>query len=329
MSNELSNKPVSRATTSADVAQRAGVSRATVSYILNSTPGYKFSERTRLAVFRAAEELSYRPNAAARSLAAGSSVVVIVVPRLPQNDFTARVGERLTSRLAQRGMLSTLVHEPTDSANLIDIITVFRPRAAVFFSPPSQTVTGELEQAGVTIVTPLANPGSPSAIGMMQVEHLVRANRRTLAFAASEAGSEPTRARQQELIRACERAGLDPPLVSCIRLDGKDAADIVRLWHSYGVDAVCAYNDDVALAVLFGIRDAGLRCPEDIAVIGSDGTTAGAVAYPPLTTIAVDPGPAADWFVTHLLGELGLEDEHESGVAPADAILRLVVRESA
>lgn len=326
MASNLSNTPSRRPATSADVAQRAGVSRATVSYILNSTPGVKFADSTRRAVLRAADELEYRPNAAARSLAAGSSIVVIVVPHLPQSDFTARIGERLTSRLAQRGMLSTLVHESRDEDALVDTITTFRPRAAVFFAPPSPAIASRLEDAGVKIITPLIDPEPPAAITSLQVQHLVGKGRRKLAFATVDHEQAATISREQELVAACESLGLPAPLSGRFRLDGEGASETVRQWHQQGVDAVCAYNDDVALAVLFGIREAGLTCPDHLAVIGSDGITAGATAYPPLTTIAIDPEPAADWFVTHLLTRLDIEEAKSA--APADTILHLVIRRS-
>jgi DNA-binding LacI/PurR family transcriptional regulator len=56
------------AVTSADVARRAGVSQATVSYVLNSTPGQAITERTRVRVLKAANDLGYQPNSAARGL---------------------------------------------------------------------------------------------------------------------------------------------------------------------------------------------------------------------------------------------------------------------
>ena len=65
--------------THADVARLASVSTATVSYVLNKSEGPRISPRTREAVYRAAEKLGYRPNAAARNLARGKSGVVLYV----------------------------------------------------------------------------------------------------------------------------------------------------------------------------------------------------------------------------------------------------------
>lgn len=322
MSVEPSSRP--RPATSADVARHAGVSRATVSYILNGTPGFTFSERTREAVLQAAAELAYRPNIAARSLAGGSGVLVIVVPRLPQSDFTARIGERLLSRLADRGMMCTLVHESLDADALVRTIATFQPRAAVFLSTPGDALVERLGKAGIAALSPLSEPDPPAPIGARQVQHLIDRGRRTLAFAAAPeaAYNEP---RQRELENVCVAAGLAPPPVARFQADGAGAGRTIQEWHEMGVDGICAYNDDIALSVLFGIREAGLSCPADMAVIGADGIAAGAVAYPPLTTIAINPDPAADWLVATVLDQLAIEHH---AIDPTDRILTLVVRAS-
>lgn len=69
---------------------------------------------------------------------------------------------------------------------------------------------------------------------------------------------------------------------------------------------MCCYNDEVALAVLYGIREAGLRCPEDMAVIGCDDIPAAAVSYPPLTSVALNIDDDVTWMVDALLHQLGL-----------------------
>jgi DNA-binding LacI/PurR family transcriptional regulator len=64
--------------TSADVARAAGVSRTTVSFVLNGRPGWSIPDETRNRVLDAARELRYRPRAAARALAAGRSDIVLL-----------------------------------------------------------------------------------------------------------------------------------------------------------------------------------------------------------------------------------------------------------
>jgi len=92
--------------TKADVARLANVSTATVSYVLNNAEGRTISPRTREAVRRAANELGYRPNLAARNLArGGSGVVLYVMPRIALGELPIEVGSRLTTALARRGIM--------------------------------------------------------------------------------------------------------------------------------------------------------------------------------------------------------------------------------
>ena len=90
--------------THADVARLARVSTATVSYVLNKAEGRRISARTREAVNRAAKQLGYRPNVAARNLASGKSgVVLYVVPQMAVGEMPMQAGSRMTTELAPPG----------------------------------------------------------------------------------------------------------------------------------------------------------------------------------------------------------------------------------
>ena len=96
-------------------------------------------------------------------------------------------------------------------------------------------------------------------------------------------------------------------------------------WVSDGITAVCAQSDDVACLVLYGLREAGLRCPDDLAVIGVDAAPIGALSSPPLTTVEFNPTAVADAAVAALLTELGYPAPPPP--QPSD-VMRLVVRAS-
>ena len=82
-----------RRVTSQQVAKRAGVSRTTVSFVLNDVPGSNISEETRQKVFQAAAELGYVPNAAARSLV-GADAVTVIPPVTGAEDFALMLQQR-------------------------------------------------------------------------------------------------------------------------------------------------------------------------------------------------------------------------------------------
>src|SRR3954467_6877735 len=91
--------------TSADVARAAGVSRATVSYILNDVPGRSLSAETRASVLRVARELGYQPNALATSLKRGrSNTVLFPMPGIQMNHVLTALFGACTDALAPRGL---------------------------------------------------------------------------------------------------------------------------------------------------------------------------------------------------------------------------------
>jgi DNA-binding LacI/PurR family transcriptional regulator len=100
--------------------------------------------------------------------------------------------------------------------------------------------------------------------------------------------------RVQERLRgvaaACAERGLPQPVALEVDLDGAKAAVAVDQWIDASVTAVCAYNDETALAVLAGMHRRGLLAPDDIAVIGVGDIAASRVSIPPLTTIGFDYG---------------------------------------
>jgi DNA-binding LacI/PurR family transcriptional regulator len=106
------------------------------------------------------------------------------------------------------------------------------------------------------------------------------------------------------------------------------AADVVRSWRSADppVTAVCAFNDDVAMAVLAGLAHLGLRAPQDMAVIGVDDIYGAAVAQPPLTTVERDVDHTARCMASRVVETLAGK---EIPAEPIRDVLRVVVRESA
>jgi DNA-binding LacI/PurR family transcriptional regulator len=88
---------------------------------------------------------------------------------------------------------------------------------------------------------------------------------------------------------------------------------------------VCAQSDEIAFLVLHGVRQAGLRCPEDLAVMGVDATALGAVSGPPLTSVGFDAETIVDVSVAAMIAELGYPSEGEPSSAD---VARLIQRAS-
>lgn len=284
-----------RRPTMTDVASLANVSQATVSYVVNNVTKYSITDETRAAVERAIAELGYQPNAQARSLASGTSgVVVCVVPPLPLAEPVLRLLGALTVELARRGRTMTVHFERAGDPSFRAMVGALKPEV-VFSLFPMAARAGMVDLGTAS----LADPGCA-----LQVDHLVDMGHTRLGFVGS---AEPELARQSgareaSVQRHATARGLPPVRTAVMPPSPDDAAALVRAWHQDGVTAVCANNDEVALGVLRAIRDAGLRCPADVSVVGYDASAVSALSLPALTSIAWDAERAAPLVADLALG---------------------------
>jgi DNA-binding LacI/PurR family transcriptional regulator len=322
--------------TSSDVARLANVSRATVSYVLNNKSGQKISEQTREAVRRAAEQLGYRPNEAARRLASGHSrLVLFVVPHVRLGEMIVEMAGTLTSELAARGLTLSTHFQSHGSRSIVEVAQRLDASAVVSMVPLPAGEDELLASVGIRVVSPLGDPHAPGfgyqgTIGATQLRHLHSLGHCCIAFAGTdEVGLEPFRVGREAGVRtAAHEFGLPEPLAATFATDGSNAAAIVSGWHRDGVTAVVGYNDDVALVVLHGIRTAGLACPRDMAVIGMDGEKSGLVSAPPLTTIKPDLAAWAQVFSAVVLQALDPDEAETLPAQLADEGLVVVRRAS-
>ena len=283
----------SRRITSTDVAREAGVSQTTVSFVLNDTPGQTIPEETRRRVLDAAKRLDYRPRASARALAAGrSDVVLLALPGLPISANLSRFIEQLAAALAEHG-LSLVTHLAEGHGRpLPDLCAAVDASAVISLIPFDEETTEALHRAGAAVVLGTGSQARAELqeIGRFQAQHLIGQGRGRLGYALPE--QHATQWRVQERLSgvaaACAERGLAEPLALEVEMDGARAAPAVDRWIQASVTAVCAYNDETAMAVLAGMHLRGLRAPDDIAVIGVGDTAATRVSIPALSTVSLD-----------------------------------------
>ncbi len=316
-----------RRTTAHDVAQRAGVSRTTVSFVLNDRSDEKgISAVTAERVLQAARDLGYTPDRAARALRSGvSDVVVVVAPALDDVRPLVTLVSTVSDGMARAG-LQVATRRVLPGRPLRDLWRGMSPAAVVGF---------DLDPADLDDLDAAGTPGFSvdearldDALGALQADHLLGAGHRALAY-AHPAGDRSRACAQRRLAavrRRCEEVGAPPPLEVSVRIDLESAVAAVRTLTSHpGTTAVCAYNDDHAFALLAGMAALDLRAPDDLAVIGVDNTPLSAVAVPALTT--VDPQVVA---TAHGLVRRILAAVRGAGPVAADAPRpRLVLRRSA
>jgi DNA-binding LacI/PurR family transcriptional regulator len=329
-----------RRVTSGDVARAAGVSRATVSYVLNDVPHQKIPEATRRRILDAAARLGYTPSAAARALRSGrSDVVLCLLPDWPIGPTVGELLVSLSSAFAAAGL--TLVAHPRVHGDrpVSDLWKAITPAAVIAWEDIPDDEAAAMRSTGVELAVALLSRsgrgrrevGVPQQrAGRLQVEHLAAQGHRRLGYALPDDDRVVgfARPRLDGVRQACAELGLDEPVVRMVGLDGDAAARAVDVWRGVdpAVTAVCAYNDDIALAVLAGLRLRGLSAPADLAVIGVDDVPVAKLAAPPLTTVKTDLHAVADHLARTIVAALAGQPAPRR---PGSDVVHLVVRDSA
>ncbi|MET9378187.1 LacI family DNA-binding transcriptional regulator [Streptomyces sp. NPDC002992] len=312
--------PVPASITSADVARLAGVSRATVSFVLNNTPGHRVSETTRVRVLDAADRLGYVPHAAARSLRAGRSDLVLMPASISAiGRLVSDWVDDLHSELDRHGYTAVLhagrFSDPVDAARAW---AELRPAAVVALDGDSLTTQAAelLRRAGVRGLLAFASRPVPGVhtigfdharIGATAAEHLIARGRSRIGVVMPQergldAFARP-RLRGAESVAARHMATVTPVELAYTR---DSAAALAGRWASLDLDSVFAYNDEYAALLLHALKAEGIAVPEEVAIVGADDLVLSAFQQPALSTIRLDlASPARIADALHELIETG------------------------
>ena len=260
--------------TATDVARRAGVSQATVSYVMNNTPHQVIPEPTRQRVLAAAVELGYTPSAAARMLVSGrSDVVLLLLPDWPIGLGVARLLDELSQAFAQHD-LTFVIHPQVTARPVTELWKSITPAAILAYESFGETDLMAISRSGaeLVIISDLHHGAGAmdrlvERTGRIQVEYLARAGHRHLGYAWPDNDRVLFFAQHRlDAVRAaCAELGLPEPRVTTVPLTVDGAAAAIADWRARepAVTAICAFNDEVALAILAG---ASLRVavPDDL-----------------------------------------------------------------
>lgn len=284
-----------RRASSADVAKAAGVSRTTVSFVLNDRPGIAIPEATKQRVWEAARRLGYTPSPEARALRKGhSSIVVCLLPDWPITGPLGVLLQRMSSELAAVG-LTMLAHQRTDQQELSDVLAALTPTAILSLCDLSQAEVDLADTRDIPLFTYMGSaPGvsdeaafQQTDVGRLQVGYLNELGHRSLLYLLP-ADHQMDWFSDRRLLGARERAEqLDATLTEW-RISDSDLASLSRQMvaaHAAGMTGVCAYNDEVAFSALMAAERAGLDVPQDISIIGVDDSSICSATAPTLTSI--------------------------------------------
>jgi LacI family transcriptional regulator len=291
----LGPKPVSLK----ELAERLGLSPATVSLVINRSPvADSIPQETKDRVLAAARKYKYRPSFFARSLRAQRSFTIgVIVPEV-SDGYSASVMSGVEDHLLQEGYFYFVVSH-RHRADLIDeyprlflersvdgLIAVDTPWT-LQLSVPVVTVSGHNHVKGVTNI--VLDHVRAAEIAL---KHLFHLGHREIAFIKGQEFSSDTAVRWANIEKAARHLGLriSSALVSQLEGDspspelGYEATQKLLSSHKR-FTALFAFNDISAMGAIRALREARLRVPDDVSVVGFDDIESAAYQNPALTTV--------------------------------------------
>ncbi|WP_329004010.1 LacI family transcriptional regulator [Kribbella sp. NBC_00709] len=296
-----------------DVAEYAGVSTAVVSYVVNEGPR-KVAPETRERVLEAIRVLGYRPNATARALRMGTTRTFGLITPDGGNPLFAELAKAIDKAAASRGyvVLQTSADgDPaTERAKIAELLTR-RVSGLLLVAPHEEPDLTDAEVPAIAInrVLPTVSSVRPAYRegARRGVEHLVQHGHRVVGLVVGGAGHPERELGWQD---ALEAGGLElgPIARTTFSRAGGRAAANTLLEATNRPTAIFASSDLQAVGVLTALREAGLRVPEDIAVVAFDGTAETEYTWPPLTVVRQPLEQMAQAAVSRLIdGEAAVE----------------------
>lgn len=327
-----------------DVAERAHVSVRTVSNVVSGYP--HVSERMRERVRKAIAELDYRPNPVARTLRTGrTGVLALVVPEIDVPYFSELARDVIIAadEVGLRVMIDQTGHDHERERELL----LGEGRTMLFdgvlFSP--LVTRSELLAMEETTQMPLVLLGEHDFDGRFDhvaidneraaydaVSHLVSTGRRRIAAIGTQPDEEYATPRQrgagyESALRDAGLAiepGMELSSAHYSRAEGYEAVATL-LAGGAAPDALFCFSDLLAVGAMRAIFDAGLRVPDDIAVIGIDDIEEGRYSRPTLSTVSLDTAFIAREAIRRITARIEAPD------VPAEQIVaphRVLPRES-
>lgn len=292
-----------RRPTIVDVAQRAGVSKSTVSLVLRNSALVK--EETRAEVRQAMAEIGYVYNRAAATLRNSSVGLVGLVINDLRNPFFTEFATSVQMALSARGHAIVLANTDEDPALQAQVVGAMIEHgvSALILSPAygdEEATFGAIARAGLPTLQVLrqVHPDTrrfPFAVpdyhrgGRLATDHLLARGCRRIAFLGGLEGRGVTRDRLSGYLAGLGAAGM-PPLVlpgRPGRAFGREAARMLAAAHPE-VDGVICFNDLVALGLLSGCAQTGRQVGTDLRIVGFDDIEDCAQVWPGLSSVRCD-----------------------------------------
>jgi DNA-binding LacI/PurR family transcriptional regulator len=323
-----------------ELAKAAGVSVSTVSRALTNSD-HPVNEETRQKILRLAEELGYRPNLVARSLRTYKTHTVGIIADNICSPFTPLIIRGIQDHLKQDGYFSLIINTDwnpqLEKQAIHDLIS--RSIDGIIFVESwlrEANPTLDLENKPYIFVHRLFGASYRHAVGpderygaCIAVEHLLKLGHHQIGYINGPDGWYASTERLIGYKEALITHGIvfKPDLVERgdweVQSGYPAAQRLLKL--SQRPDAIFASNDLMALGAIYAIQEAGLRVPDDIAVVGYDDREIASIARPTITTVTLpcyEMGQASAQLLLRLL------NNHVENVETIKIQGKLIVRES-
>ena len=322
-----------------DVAKAAGVSKSTVSLVLQNSPSV--SDRTREDVRRAMAELGYVYNRAAANLRSAQVGLVGLVINDLKNPFFTEFATAVQMAISEAGYATVVANTDEDPSLQARTVAAMIEHgvSGLIISPAygeEDETFGPLERAGIpamqvlrrvsgrTDLFPFASPDYASG-GRLAAQHLIDRGARRIAFAGGIEGRAVTAERMAGYLAVLAENGMEPLVLHGrpTRAFGRECAD--RIAAAGECDAAVCFNDLVALGMVSGFASRGGLVGRDFRLVGFDDIEEAAQSFPPLSTVQCGISGFGQQMAQTLMGWLrdGTKPEAETRTP-----VRLVVRGS-
>lgn len=293
-----------------DVAQKAGVSTATVSFVLNNRPGQVISPKVKERVWRAAEQLEYHPSASAAGLARQRTNNVAILfyqsAHLISNLFYSFVIQGAIREATQREynlMFSYVERDYRGSTDLPKVIRERNTEGVLTVQRISPEMIVDIQARGVPVVAVDCHPVAKGVAslqmdnrrgGELLAEHLLELGHRRIVLVTGSDGRPSIDDRIDGFLAAANARGIvltrQNNIVRTAHYSFGEgyAAGQTLLARKRRPTAVFCANDEMAAGILRSARELGVQVPRDLSVVGFDDITPSAFTEPPLTTVGGD-----------------------------------------
>jgi len=289
-----------------DVAKEAGVSRGTVSHVLNGNGEARIAKATQERIRRVVERMGYQPNKMARSLGRRKTDTIGLILYGLLNPFYLHLQESLESVAREHNY-----HMFSDTSTPLPVPEIYHPKlrgwpidGVVMWANPYQSVKDYFgrQSEGLKVVYLSGQPRNDQSDSVYfdvyggakaAMTHLIERGHRSIAYVypyewVEGQSDEPRRCAYVDM---CAQAGIRPRLMLMQRHSETRRAGmetglmLAAMSDSDRPTALLCFNDMVAEGILFGLRRCGIKVPEEVAIVGFDGIEEGQYLDTPLTTV--------------------------------------------